>query len=75
MKAGYNVFEAKIIQYIFETELLFLNKLSFCFLLFLGVSKVIECKKTAGWGYFKERNPKHNLLKCITSLYLKFTNS
>ena len=42
MKAGYNVFEAKIIQSIFEMELLFLNSLNFCFLLFSGVSKVIK---------------------------------
>ena len=27
MKAGYNVFEVKIIQYISEKELLFLNKI------------------------------------------------
>ena len=61
MKAGYNVFEAKIIQYISETELLFLNfKLSFCFLLFFGSIKSYNVRKLLG-GVILKRGTKNTI--------------
>ena len=76
MEAGYNVFDAKMIVYFRNgiTIFKFIKLLFSTFFREYRISKVIS-KKTAGWGYFKERNPKHNSLKCITFLDLKFTNS
>ena len=45
------------------------------FYFFSGVSKVINLENYWVGLFYKERNPKHNLLKCITFLDLKLTNS